>query len=237
VFSALAFLMMVPAVGADDLTLEASVGADNARSYAFSSGLALGPDSPTPPLVVTEVVTNYTEHELVFSLKQGEKGVVAPAAKGLAGITPKSLTMIRTSYHLAHQVNGGVEGTDGGNHFAFTACRWLESPAVVQAFPGGALEARLIDGGPKGRVLVRCVCAVSGSRAKGYTYAYTVENLTDQPLRFRWAGLEGEVGPKRDFVKVEHPKELTAEESGLAVLDFGDKREYAVRANFWARPK
>jgi hypothetical protein len=107
----------------------------------------------------------------------------------------------------------------------------------VKAFPGGTLEAKLIDGGPKGTVLARCICAVSVSRARGYMVAYTVENLTDRPLRFQWAGLKGEVGPKRDAVTVERLTEPTAEVSGLATLDFGDKQEYVIRTNFWARPK
>jgi hypothetical protein len=130
-----------------------------------------------------------------------------------------------------------LEGTHDGREFGFSASRWIESDTTVKAFPGGTLEAKLIDGGPKGTVLVRCVCAASGSRAKGYVLSYTVENLTNRPLRFKWAGLEGEVGPKRDFLKVERPAEVTAETSGLATIDFGDKQEYALPANFWARPK
>jgi hypothetical protein len=119
----------------------------------------------------------------------------------------------------------------------FAAERWRESGAAAQAFPGGILEAKLIEGDAKGKALVRCLCAVTGSKDKGYAYAYTVENLTENPLRFKWAGLEGEIGPKRDFLKVEQSKELMAEASDLAILNFGDQQEFIIRANFWARPK
>jgi hypothetical protein len=227
---------MVPADNPVNLKLEASSSSDGVRDYAYFSDMALGDDAD-PPRIVTDSMMNYTNQELVFSLKGGGKGIISAATKGLAGVTPRALTMVRTSHRLARQAMSGLEGTQNGHEFAGTAMRWLESDAIVKAFPGGTLEAKLIDGGPKGTVLVRCFCAASGSRAKGYILSFTVENLTDRPLRFKWAGLEGEVGPKRDFLKVEHPAELTAETSELATFDFGDKQEYGLRTNFWARPK
>jgi hypothetical protein len=231
-----ACLLMVPAAGSDNLKLKSSTSTNGVRDYAYSSDMALG-DGAAPPLVLTDAVTNSTNQELVLSLKGGGKGVVSAATKGLAGVTPRALTMVRSSYRLAREADTALEGTQNGHEFGGSASRWLESDATAKAFPGGPLEAKLIDGGPKGTFLVHCVCAASGSRAKGYVLSYTVENLTDRPLRFKWAGLEGQVGPKRDFLKVERPVELTAETSGVATLDFGEKQEYAIRANFWARLK
>jgi len=50
--------------------------------------------------------------------------------------------------------------------------------------------------------------------------------------RFR----ESEIKPKGEFVKVERLAEPTAEESALATLSFGDKQDYVIHANIWARP-
>jgi hypothetical protein len=72
---------------------------------------------------------------------------------------------------------------------------------------------------------------------KGFTYTYTVENLSDKPVTFSWAGFDGKIEPGKSFVRTEPVKELTREESGLAQLNFGEKGEFAIRANLWARPK
>jgi hypothetical protein len=76
----------------------------------------------------------------------------------------------------------------------------------------GTLEAKLIDGDEKGKVRVRVASEVTGDKAKGYTYTYVVENRTDKPIKFKWAGLAGTVAAGKSFTKSEPSKELTREE-------------------------
>jgi hypothetical protein len=146
--------------------------------------------------------------------------------------------LVRASYRSVKEDVTSLTLTVNGKTYEHSSPYWVEPEnTTARAFPGGRLEAKLIDGDEKGKVLVRCASRITGDEAKGYTYTYSVENLTDRPVRFKWAGMEGEVGPKKSFTKSEQTDKLTKEQSEILTLDFGDKREFAIRAHLWAMPK
>jgi hypothetical protein len=194
---------------------------------------ALG--GPREQFSVTDMVSNHvTGSSLVFTIAGWAKGTV-PQAKDGGSV----LTMVRTTYRpVTAAYPQFVDDLPGlGGHYEQQCGVWLESGREVTAFPGGKLEAKLIDGGEKGKVLVRCASEVTGDRDKGYTYTYTVENLTDKPISFRWADLEGKVAPGKTYTKSEPSKKLTVEKSDLLTIETQNGSEFAVRANVWARPK
>src|SRR5213078_1776123 len=84
----------------------------------------------------------------------------------------------------------GHDGSTMGNG-------WVAGKSRYPAYARGRLEAKLIEGDEKGKVLARCTSEISRDATNGYVYGYAVENLTDKPLKFKWAGLEGTVDPKK----------------------------------------
>jgi hypothetical protein len=173
----------------------------------------------------------------VFNHSSGEKGWLPRASQKDNKTIPSSMTTVRTSYRPVDQyqvaISGGV--TDG-EQFSFGSMCWSESNKHVAAFPGGKLEAKLVHS--DGKVRVRLLSEVVGDKEKGYVYKYTVENLTNQPCQFQWAGLKGKLKPKKAFTKEERSASLTEERSGQAILDFdGGEATIHIRANLWAMPK
>jgi hypothetical protein len=235
--SLMIFMTLLPAGQPGGSTLMGEVSGPQGRKYSFSSTLAMGRGAK-PGSVITDALTNdLTNMAFRFTTQHGEKGFVREAEKKGGETIPRSITMVRTSYRPAKEDDTTVDGVAEGSDFAFSPSCWVESDVPAKAFPGGKLEAKLIDGDEKGKVLVRCVSEVTGDKEKGYAYAYTVENLTDKPVQFKWAGLEGKIEPKKSFTKSERSDMLTKEHSELLTLDFGEKREFAIRANLWAMPK
>ncbi len=184
---------------------------------------------------VVDTVSHYIVGTgLVFTIDGLAKGTLPPPAN-----RSSVLTMVRTTYRRTTdaypQFVGDLVGI--GAQYEHQCSIWQENAQQFSAFPGSLLEAKLIDGDEKGKVMVRCASAVTGDPTSGYVCTYTVENHTDKPVSFKWAGFEGRVEPGKSFTKSEPVKELTREESGLAQLDFGERREFALRANYWWRPK
>jgi hypothetical protein len=161
----------------------------------------------------------------------------------------RSMTTARTTHRQIQEDSGGYSSASWSRDFGFyqasnTANLWREANPGPWADPGrAALEAKLIEGDEKGKVLVRCASDVTGDKNKGYTCTYTVENLSDKAVQFKWAGFEGKIEPGKSFTSSQQSKEQTREESGLAEFDFGDHKEFtvpavfAMPANLWARPK
>jgi hypothetical protein len=222
----------------DDLTLHAEVRDSGGLLYEFAS-TPTRENGVMPRYVVTDVLTNHhVGEEYTFTVGKDVRGAIRQAGKRDGKVVPQSVTLVWTSYRGLTEGDGPVAlFTVNGDESAFSANRWVESNGAAGAYPGRTLEAKLIEGGANGTVLAWCKSEVTGDKEKGYTYTYTVENRTEKPVTFKWAGLEGKVEPKKTFSKSEPGKVLSNEESGALTLDWGDKREFAIRANFWARPK
>ncbi len=239
-------LLLAPAGGGqaplipppEGLVLDAGIGDENNPDIGFVSvwvdkGGKIG-------AVITDTMTSrLTDTGLTYALRLGDKGLLPKAETKDGKAVPQSMTAVRTTHRPVRQVTDIIAYREAkrAEDSTFTANRWGESDLGIRNDAGRGVDAKLIEGGKNGTVLVRCACEVTGDKAKGYTYTYTVENLTDKPVRFKWAGLEGEVGPKKTFTRAEPSNEFTWEESGLAEFDFGEKRQFAIRANVWARPK
>jgi hypothetical protein len=224
---------------AEDMTLLASRENNDVLQYEFSSN-HVKDNGQRPKYTITNTISSYREIPFRFGLDLDQSvWVAATVRKGNATI-PKSITTVRTTYRPMAQHFGSVivAKTTGEEISAGTAAQWFESNAApVKAQTGAKLEAKLIDGGPTGKVLVRCVSEVTTDKEKGYTYTLTIENLSTEAVSFKWAGLKGKIEPKKSFTQSESATTLTNEQSGLATLDFGNKREFGIRANFWQRPK
>jgi len=232
----IAALILGLGLGADpnEMTLRSSVSSGDKPEIGFVS-VQRPVDGGRWYFVLSESVTNYVPR-FALHFKVGEAKGIVPAAKG----GPKVMTMVRNTYRFPRQIFGqfdhrypaqdDFEGT-------FTSNRWDEGKGRYPAYAGGRLGARLIEGDEKGKVLARFASEVSRDSAAGYVYAYVVENLTDRPLKFKWAGLEGSVEPKKTFAKKETTTKLSEEESGTASLDFSDGREFVIHANLWARSR
>jgi hypothetical protein len=148
--------------------------------------------------------------------------------------------MVRSTYRpLAQVTDSGVTGwAVGVEEFSHSAASWTESKRPVAAFPGGKLEAKLIDGDAKGKELLRVRSEITGEKEKGYTYSYVIENLSDRGLGFRWAGMREKLAPKKSFTKKEVSDKLTEEKSDLMTIDFDDgEATIVMRTNLWAVPK
>src|SRR5262245_24319780 len=219
---------------ADDLKLEASVSSGGVREYEFSS-MPKTDNGVLGKVTITDTVTNHCERRIRFELDKDEGGVIAGVVKRGDATVPRSVTMVRTTYRRFVEGDGSLTilRVNGNLDSTFNANRWVEAnQPPVKAHPGAKLEARLIDGGSTGKVLVRCVSEVTGDKEKGYTYTLTIENLSTEAVSFTWAGLKGKIEPKKTFAKSDSATTLTTEQSGLATFDFGSKREFGIRANF-----
>ena len=231
-----ALILVTPA---EDMTLLASVETKGGLQYEFSSN-HVKDNGQRPKYTITNTISNYREIPFRFDLDQDQKVWVATTVKKGNATVPKSITTVRTTYRRMAQLECGVSvaTTSGEETSAFPAVQWFESnTAAIKAQPGDKLEAKLVDGGANGKALVRCISEVTGDKEKGYTYTLTIENLSTEAVSFKWAGLKGKIEPKKSFTHSESATTLTNEQSGLATLDFGNKREFGIRANFWDRPK
>src|SRR5262249_19757684 len=189
--------------------------------------------------LTTTVTSQVTLARLFFMLPSGETGSIRPASKRGFELIPSHLTMARSTYRALRQVVDSVRGwAVGVDRFAHTATSWTESDRALTAFPGGKLEAKLIDGDAKGKELLRVTSEVTGDKEKGYTYSYVVENLSDRSLGFRWGGMREKLGPKKSFTKKEVSEKLTEEKSELLTIDFDDgEATIVMKTNLWAPPK
>jgi len=238
-FPRVLFAALALVVPADDMKLEASVSSGSGKEYEFSS-TPTKDNGVLPKYSITDTVTNYCERRIRFELDKDEGGVIAAVVKRGNATVPRSITMVRTTYRRFVEADGSltIVRVNGNLDSSFNANRWLEAnqpPAT--AHPGAKLEAELIDGGPTGRVLVRCVSEVTGDKEKGYKYTLTIENLSTDAVSFKLAGRKGLIEAKQTFTKSESFRTLTTEQSGLLTLDFGNKLEFGIRANFWDRPQ
>ncbi len=248
-----ASLFLVPAQGrprlqappVDDKELAAWSGDSDSPLYKFTS--ACVDKGPKQGAVITDTMSNgYTDSWLWYAIRRGgNEGRLPTAGQTKDGKTLlRSMTAVRTTYRQIEEITDSVALFSDKVQEEHTATRWLEAGPGPWAEPGRSpLEAKLIEGDAKGKVLVRCASDVSGDKDKGYTYTYTVENRSDKPVQFKWAGFEGKIEPGKSFTKTQQSKEQTREESGRAEFDFGDHKEFtipavfAIPANLWGRPK
>jgi hypothetical protein len=245
---AFTFLLVAPAASGNVLT--AAVGEGDDRQFQFTSDWV--DKGPKQGAVITETITNFrTDTWRTYHWHLGnDLGRLPTAEKNKDGkAVPRSMTMVRTTHRRVEEVSDNCSSACWSRDFGFSeeaspANRWREANPGPWAEPGRVvLEAKLIEGDENGKVMVRCASDVTGDKDKGYTYTNTVENLSDKPVQFKWAGFEGKIEPGKSFIKSLSSKEQTREESGLAEFDFGDHREFtvpavfAIRANLWARPK
>src|SRR5262249_15126807 len=151
-------------------------------------------DGPTPKYTITNTLSNFRERPYRYDFEHGQTAWIAATTRKGDATIPKSVTAVRTSYREFTQHIGSITWakTNGEEEGAGTAGQWVESNATpVRVHPGAKLEAKLIDGGPTGKVLVRCVSEVTGDKDKGYAYTLTIENLSSDAVSFKWAGLRG----------------------------------------------
>ncbi len=227
-------LCLLDAGGADELVLDASRVLNGETLMEFRSAERAVGGRPARHRIADSVIHHTPRSALQFELAGGVKGVV-PAAKG----SPRTVTLARTTYRPLVQDEVQFTGRlpEQKAEYEQPLCLWVEAKQAAPAFVGGRLEAELFNGEQKGAPMVRCASEVTGDGTNGYSFVYTVENRTGRTLRFKWAGLEGEVKPGKTYTHSEAAKELTAEESGLLTIQMADGPEFAIRANLWARPK
>ncbi|HEY1379001.1 MAG TPA: hypothetical protein VGF55_19530 [Gemmataceae bacterium] len=232
-------LGLLPA--ANDNRLTAEVSDDDKPVYSYSSEYESEKGDKVRWTVTDTARSYHTDARMFYVVSDKEKGTIARATKKANGeVVPSSVTMMWTSYTPPRQTQYALTGAITGNadDFASGGMYWSASANKIAAFSGGKLEAKLIDGDKTGKVRVRFASEVTGDKDKGYTYSYTVENLGDRPLFFKWAGFEGKVEPKKTVTKGERSDKLTEQQTDLATIDFeGGEATFAIRANHWAKPK
>ena len=107
---------------------------------------------------ITDTVTNHqTDTWLSYTFRAGDQGRLPKASKKDGKAGQRSMTAVRTTYRSLGQATDNIEcsAVKAELGFEITANRWLEATPGPWADSGSSapLEAKLIEGNEKGKVL------------------------------------------------------------------------------------